>query len=67
MTESYYLTALGGDPIILNSTDVKKPRKNRGLIKVYGGERVPHRHIATLKPLQPLLALVSYETDEEQY
>jgi hypothetical protein len=25
-----------------------------------------HRHILSLKALQPLLALVSYETDEEQ-
>ena len=33
---------------------------------IYGGERVPHRHILSLKALQPLLALVSYETDEEQ-
>jgi len=31
-----------------------------------GGERVPHRHKTTSKSLQPLLALVSYETDEEQ-
>jgi hypothetical protein len=36
-------------------------------ITIYGGERVPHRHTATSKALQPLLALVSYETDEEQY
>jgi hypothetical protein len=32
-----------------------------------GDEVLSHRHKATLKALQPLLALVSYETDEEQY
>ena len=33
---------------------------------IVGDEALSHRHIATLKSLQPLLALVSYETDEEQ-
>ena len=33
---------------------------------IVGDEVLSHRHIATLKSLQPLLALVSYETDEEQ-
>mgnify|MGYP001593318491 CR=1 FL=1 len=30
-----------------------------------GDEVLSHRHKATSKSLQPLLALVSYETDEE--
>ena len=33
---------------------------------IVGDEVLSHRHIATSKSLQPLLALVSYETDEEQ-
>jgi hypothetical protein len=33
---------------------------------IVGDEVLSHRHIATLKSLQPLLALVFYETDEEQ-
>jgi hypothetical protein len=33
---------------------------------VHRVESLSHRHIATLKALEPLLALVSYETDEEQ-
>jgi hypothetical protein len=31
-----------------------------------GDEVLSHRHIYASKALQPLLALVSYETDEEQ-
>ena len=31
-----------------------------------GDEVLSHRHIESSKALQPLLALVSYETDEEQ-
>ena len=31
-----------------------------------GDELLSHRHFYTSKSLQPLLALVSYETDEEQ-
>ena len=31
-----------------------------------GDEVLSHRHIYALKALQPLLALVSYEADEEQ-
>jgi hypothetical protein len=34
---------------------------------IVGDEVLSHRHIATSKSLQPLLALVSYETDEEQF
>ena len=34
---------------------------------IVGDEVLSHRHILSLKALQPLLALVSYETDEEQY
>jgi hypothetical protein len=34
---------------------------------IVGDEVLSHRHIATSKSLQPLLALVSYETDEEPY
>jgi hypothetical protein len=34
---------------------------------IVGDEVLSHRHTATSKALQPLLALVSYETDEEQY
>ena len=30
-----------------------------------GDEVLSHRHIATLKALQPLSVLVSFETDEE--
>ena len=30
-----------------------------------GDEVLSHRHILSLKSLQPLLALISYETDEE--
>ena len=47
----------------------KKREQTRAveLLKIkYGDEVLSHRHIATLKSLQPLLALVSYETDEEQ-
>ena len=33
---------------------------------IVGDEVLSHRHIATSEALQPLLALVSYETDEEQ-
>jgi len=32
-----------------------------------GDEVLSHRHIESSKALQPLLALVSYEADEEQY
>jgi hypothetical protein len=32
-----------------------------------GDELLSHRHFYTSKSLQPLLALVSYETDEEPY
>jgi len=32
---------------------------------IVGDEVLSHRHKATSKSLQPLLALVSYETDEE--
>ena len=32
-----------------------------------GDEVLSHRHKATSKALQPTSALVSYETDEEQY
>jgi hypothetical protein len=32
-----------------------------------GDELLSHRHFYTSKSLQPLLALVSYETDEEQH
>jgi len=34
---------------------------------IVGDEVLSHRHILSLKALQPLLALVSDETDEEQY
>ena len=34
---------------------------------IVGDEVLFLRHILSLKALQPLLALVSYETDEEQY
>ena len=34
---------------------------------IVGDEVLSHRHILSLKSLQPLFALVSYETDEEQY
>ena len=30
-----------------------------------GDEVLSHRHIATLKALQPVSVLISYETDEE--
>ena len=33
---------------------------------IVGDEVLSHRHILSSKALQPLLALVSYETDEEQ-
>ena len=33
---------------------------------IVGDEVLSHRHILSLKALQPLLALVSDETDEEQ-
>jgi len=33
---------------------------------IVGDEVLSHRHFYTSKSLQPLLALVSYETDEEQ-
>jgi hypothetical protein len=36
------------------------------LIAYRGFESLFLRHILSLKALQPLLALVSYETDEEQ-
>ena len=32
-----------------------------------GDEVLSHRHIESLKALQPTSALVSYEADEEQY
>ena len=32
---------------------------------IVGDEVLSHRHILSSKALQPLLALVSYETDEE--
>ena len=34
---------------------------------IVGDEVLSHRHILSSKSLQPLLALVSYETDEEQW
>ena len=56
------------------STAPHQSRKKRELTRaveplkiIYGDEVLSHRHFYTLKALQPLLALVSYETDEEPY
>jgi hypothetical protein len=36
-------------------------------ITIYGGERVPHRHILSSKALQLLSVNDSFVTDEEQF
>ena len=54
------------NPVIANKTQPSVD--NVSIMEaIVGDEVLSHRHIYALKSLQPLLALVSCEADEEQF